>query len=369
MGSAAEPIELTISELAYGGDGVARHEGQVIFIPFTAPGEKVKVLVTEVHKTFSRGRLLEVIEPSADRVVPPCSLFMKCGGCATQHLAYSAEVKAKVAQIESALRRIGKIENPVIRPALTGPEYAYRNRITVHNSEGRIGFLGTDGRTLVDVPRCLLAADDVNQKLAVLRERPRPRPHYSIRADEVRGEAFYQANRPLGKLLQEQVVSAVPQGVQSVLEGYAGTGFFSGPLSERGIRVVGVESSEAAVPAFQREAPKAELLQGRFEDRFDEALAKLGAGPSFCLVNPPRGGLSPDARRLLNRPLPFEGVLYLSCDPPALARDLKSWGGQWKPEWFQPIDLFPRTSHVECLVLLRSSALSPSHSPQGAGGG
>ena len=81
MGSAAEPIELTISELAYGGDGVARHEGQVIFIPFTAPGEKVKVLVTEVHKTFSRGRLLEVIEPSADRVVPPCSLFMKCGGC------------------------------------------------------------------------------------------------------------------------------------------------------------------------------------------------------------------------------------------------------------------------------------------------
>lgn len=69
------------------------------------------------------------------------------------------------------------------------------------------------------MPRCLLAADDVNQKLAVLRERPRPRPHYSIRADEVRGEAFYQSNRPLGKKLQEQVVSAVPEGVQSVLRG------------------------------------------------------------------------------------------------------------------------------------------------------
>jgi len=228
--------------------------------------------------------------------------------------------------------------------------------------------LGTDGRTLVDVPRCLLAADDVNQKLAVLRERPRPRPHYSIRADEVRGEAFYQANRPLGKLLQEQVVSAVPEGVQTVLEGYAGTGFFSGPLSRRGIRVVAVESSAAAVPVFAREAPGAELLQGRFEDQFDDGLAKLGQGRSFCLINPPRGGLSPDARRLLDRTLPFEGILYLSCDPPALARDLRGWANHWKPEWFQPIDLFPRTAHVECLVLLRSSALSPSHSPQRVGG-
>jgi 23S rRNA (uracil1939-C5)-methyltransferase len=151
---------------------------------------------------------VDVLEASPDRVVPPCSLFAKCGGCATQHLAYPAEVRAKVAQIDSALRRIGKLENPVIRPPLTGPDYAYRNRITVHNREGRIGFLGTDGRTLVDVPRCLLAADDVNQKLAVLRERPRPRPHYSIRADEVRGEAFYQSNRPLGKKLQDQVVSS-----------------------------------------------------------------------------------------------------------------------------------------------------------------
>ena len=347
---------------------MARHEGQVIFVPFTAPGEKVRIVLTEVHKTYSRGRLLEVLEPSPDRVVPPCFLFAQCGGCATQHLAYPAEVRAKVAQIESALKRIGKLENPVIRPALTGPDYGYRNRITVHNQEGRIGFLGTDGRTLVDVPRCLLAADDVNQKLAVLRERPRPRPHYSIRADEVRGEAFYQSNRPLGKLLQEQVVSAVPEGVQTVLEGYAGTGFFSGPLSRRGIRVVAVESSAAAVPVFAREAPGAELLQGRFEDQFDDGLAKLEQGRSFCLINPPRGGLSPDARRLLDRPLPFEGILYLSCDPPALARDLRGWANHWKPEWFQPIDLFPRTAHVECLVLLRSSALSPSHSPQGVGG-
>ncbi len=354
--------------MAYGGDGVARHDGHVIFVPFTAPGEKVRVVLTEKHKTFARARLVEVVQPSPDRVAPPCPLFQSCGGCVTQHLAYPAEVRAKVAQIESALRRIGKIENPVLRPALTGTDYGYRNRITVHNRAGRMGFLGVDGHTLIDVARCLLAADDVNVKLAHLRTRPRPRPHYSIRADEVRGEAFYQSNRPLGEALQKLVTAAVPDGISSLLEGYAGTGFFTGPLAARGIRVVAIELSAAAVPAFQREAPQAELMQARFEDAFEEGVAKLGEGTSFCLINPPRGGLSPDARRLLARPLPFQGILYLSCDPPALARDLKTLAPHWTPEWFQPIDLFPRTAHVECLTLLQPSGLSPSHSPiPGAG--
>ncbi|NDI17706.1 MAG: hypothetical protein EBY83_07065 [Verrucomicrobia bacterium] len=129
------------------------------------------------------------------------------------------------------------------------------------------------------------------------------------------------------------------------------------------------ESSAAAVPVFRREAPQAELFEARLEDAFDDAMKKLGAGPAFCLINPPRGGLSPDARRLLARALPFQGILYLSCDPPALARDLKALAPHWVPEWFQPIDLFPRTSHVECLALLRSSSLSPSHSPVPQAGG
>ena len=356
-------MELDITELAYGGDGVARHDGQVIFVPFTIPGERVRALLTEKHKTFSRARLLEVLQASPDRVSAPCSLFQTCGGCATEHLAYPAEVKAKVAQIEAALRRIGKIMHPVLRPPLTGPDYGYRNRITVHNRDGKIGFLGTDGRTLIDVKRCLLAADDVNAKLEVLRARPRPRPHYSVRAEEVRGEAFYQSNRPLGPTLKKTVVEAIPAGVRSLLEGYAGTGFFTGAVLARGIRVVAVESGGAAAAVFRKEVSTAELVEARFEDGFEEALDKMGEGPSVCLLNPPRGGLSPDARRLMCRALPFQGILYLSCDPPALARDLLAMAGFWKAEWFQPIDLFPRTAHVECLAWL-----SPVSSPKGMAG-
>ena len=329
-------------------------------MPFTIPGERVRVVLTEKHKTFSRGRVVEVLQASPDRVSAPCSLFQTCGGCATQHLAYPAEVKAKVAQIEAALKRIGKIANPVLRPPLTGPDYGYRNRITVHNRDGKIGFLGTDGRALIDVKRCLLAADDVNVKLEVLRSRPRPRPHYSVRADEVRGEAFYQSNRPLGPALKRLVAESLPAGVQSVLEGYAGTGFFTGAMAAKGIRVVAVESGAAAAAVFRKEVPAAELVEARFEDGFEEALSKIGGGPSICLLNPPRGGLSPDARRLMAKALPFQGILYLSCDPPALARDLLALAGFWKTEWFQPVDLFPRTAHVECLAWL-----SPVSSPTG----
>jgi 23S rRNA (uracil1939-C5)-methyltransferase len=343
---------------------VARHEGQVVFVPFTAPAETVRVVLTERHKTFARGRVVEMVTPSPDRVVPPCPLFTECGGCATQHLAYPAETKIKVGQIEAALKRIGKISDPVLRPILTGPEYGYRNRITVHNREGKVGFLGTDGRTLVDVKRCLLAAEDVNAKLTHLRSRPRPRPHYSVRAEEVRGEAFYQSNRPLAEPLKQLVVGAVPAEVKTVLEGYAGTGFFSGALVAAGKKVVAVESHPAAVEVFRKEVPEADLLEGRFEDEMEAALGRMGKGPAVCLINPPRGGLSPDARKLLAKARPFLGILYLSCDPPALARDVAALGEFWKPEWFQPVDLFPRTAHVECLGWL-ASRLSPENSRQG----
>ncbi len=346
---------------------MARHDGQVVFVPFTAPGETVRAVLTERHKTFARAKLLEVLAPSPDRIPPPCPLFADCGGCATQHLNYSAEARIKAGQIESALKRIGKIPEPVLRPILTGPDYGYRNRITVHNREGKVGFLATDGRTLVDVKRCLLAAEDVNAKLTQLRSRPRPRPHYSVRADEVRGEAFYQSNRPLAGPLRELVVGAVPAAAKSVLEGYAGTGFFSAPLVRTGRRVVAVESHPAAVEVFRREAKGAELFEGRFEDEMEGALARLGSEPAIALINPPRGGLSPDARKLLARRLPFLGILYLSCDPPALARDVAALDQFWKPEWFQPIDLFPRTAHVECLAWL-TSRLSPDGSRPGGGG-
>lgn len=346
---------------------MGRHDGQVVFVPFTAPGEVVRVVLTETHKTFGRAKVLEILTPSPDRISPPCPLFGSCGGCATQHLSYSAETRIKVGQIESALKRIGKIPDPVLRPILTGPDYGYRNRITVHNAGGKLGFLGTDGRTLVDVPQCLLAAEDVNAKLAHLRSRPRPRPHYSVRADEVRGEAFYQSNRPLAEPLKRLVVEAVPKEARSVLEGYAGTGFFTGPLSASGRKVVAIESHPAAVEVFRKEVPAADLLEGRFEDEMEIALGRLGGGQAVCLINPPRGGLSPDARKLLAQPRPFQGILYLSCDPPALARDVAALAGCWNAEWFQPVDLFPRTAHVECLAWL-SSRLSPDGSRPRDGG-
>ena len=341
---------------------MARADGVVWFVPFTIPGERVRAIPTETRKTYIRGRLLEVLEPSPDRVPAPCPLFTRCGGCATQHLAYAAEVEAKAGQILSALRRIAKIGNPKMRPVVTGPAYGYRNRITVHNREGKVGFLATDGKTLVDVPRCLLAADDVNAKLAHLRSRPRPRPHYSVRADEVRGEAFYQSNRPLAEPLKKLVVAAVPAEAKAVLEGYAGTGFFSKPLADTGRKVVAIESHPAAVEVFRREVTGAELLEGRFEDEMEAALSRVGEkNAAVCLINPPRGGLSPDARKLLARARPFLGILYLSCDPPALARDVAELAPGWDAEWFQPIDLFPRTAHVECLAWL-SSRLSPDAS-------
>jgi len=158
--------------------------------------------------------------------------------------------------------------------------------------------------------------------------------------------------------LKQLLVKSVPAEAKSILEGYAGTGFFSGPLTASGRNVLAIESHPAAIQVFRREVKGAELLEGRFEDEMENALSRIPSGPAVCVINPPRGGLSPDARKLLRRNLPFLGILYLSCDPPALARDVSALGDFWKPAWFQPVDLFPRTAHVECLAWL-SSRLSP----------
>ncbi|MFM8231748.1 MAG: class I SAM-dependent RNA methyltransferase, partial [Chthoniobacterales bacterium] len=155
-------IELEIADVAYGGDGIARHEGRIVFVPFTITGEQVRVRITDVHKSYARAEVRQVLVPSPDRVAPPCPVFMRCGGCAYQHIAYPKQLEIKTRQVSEALRRIGKIAEPPVEPARPSPkDYHYRNRITVHVQPPEIGFRGTDPRRLVEVKECLLAEDRV----------------------------------------------------------------------------------------------------------------------------------------------------------------------------------------------------------------
>lgn len=350
-----EILDLEITALAFGGDGIARHEGCVVFVPFTAPGDRVRVRVVRREKNLLRATLQEILQPSALRETPPCPYYGRCGGCQYQHLAYSAEAEWKERHVREILTRIGKIPNPPVAPILRSPEpYGYRNRITVHLRDGAVGYLGRDGHRLVDIETCLLAEDEVNDALGQLRRRPPTRERWTLRSGGVEGHAFYQANRFLLDALRERVAAAVDPRVPVLMEGYCGVGFFTEILAPRFQRTLAIElNPRAAAIAAAKNLPGTTVWQGRCEDRWRHAWnTARGEDGAVALLDPPREGLGAALAAQL-RELPFHQVVYLSCNPATLARDLALLGPRWRLEQAEPIDLFPRTAHIECLATLR----------------
>ena len=134
-------LQLEIQDVAFGGKGVARHDGKVYFVPFTIPGEKITARVLRQKKNFGEAELLHVETASPDRTEPPCPYFGRCGGCSYQHIAYDRQLAIKAAQVEQTLRRVGRLESVPMQPIVGAPHpYGYRNRIRVHSGGGVTGF-------------------------------------------------------------------------------------------------------------------------------------------------------------------------------------------------------------------------------------
>src|SRR5438093_6141683 len=200
-------LTATIHDVAFGGEGVARVDGFVLFVPFVLAGEEVEVEVTEVKKNFARARPLKVVKPSPERVTPPCPYFGDCGGCQYQHIDYPAQLRLKRKQIADLLQRIGGFAGSVVDPVVPCPQpYGYRNRIMVRSQWNKItkrlnlGFIRHDDRLVVDVEECKIAEPVLNEQLKELRAQPPPKGGLKVvlrRAPEeweVPRDSFFQNN-------------------------------------------------------------------------------------------------------------------------------------------------------------------------------
>ena len=187
-------LQLTIADIAFGGQGVARHEGKVFFVPFVAPGDVVTVRVVKEKKKFAEAELISVDQPSPDRVEPPCPYFGNCGGCSYQHLTYERQLAIKAHQVEQTLRRVGRFAEVPMRNPIAAPEpYEYRNRIRVHVAGGVAGFFAHDAHSIIDIERCAIASPEVNEALRRLRNAVVRDGDYSLRA-RGGGPYFEQTN-------------------------------------------------------------------------------------------------------------------------------------------------------------------------------
>lgn len=357
-------VDLKIEDVAYGGKGVAREEGKAVFVPYTIEGEKVSAEIVREKKQFAEAELVEVKESSPERTTPQCPYFGQCGGCAYQHIDYQHQLAIKSRQVRDALQRIGKVKDVPMRPMVpSASHYAYRNRITVHANDGVIGFFRRDSHRLIDIERCPISRIDVNRALAELRERKHLQDgHYTLRAASG-PRVFLQVNDGVAEILRSLVTDLIPPNQHLLIDAYCGAGFFAKALLHKFDRVIGIDWDRFAIAAAKENAcDKETYVAGDVESVEAAVSAAFASGDveipapgtraaTTMIVDPPATGLTPGVRKAITDLAP-ETLIYVSCNPPTLARDLKELQHNFAISSVTPLDMFPQTAEIEAVVHL-----------------
>jgi 23S rRNA (uracil1939-C5)-methyltransferase len=381
-------IEVDVTALAAGGDGVARDAGgRVTFVPRTAPGDRVRVRITKTTASLAHAELLEVTQPSEHRVDPPCPHFeLGCGGCAWQHVARDEQLRAKQAIVASALRRLADLDlHPIADPA---PPYGWRRRARFHVANGRLGLYAQGTHRVLPIDHCpqleprldaalqaVRAASPPDGELALVvgetgdvaigAEHAWPGGERLVGRADIRGVIaggarhgnplvelepalaiepwdFAQASAAGNAALIAIVRRAVGAGPGKLLELFAGAGNFTRAFLVDDWDVV---ASDVVAPTVKTLPVK--FVVGAAADVLDKNLGKL----DVVVLDPPRTGAA-DCIEGLAKLAPAT-IVYVSCDPATLARDaerLVARGYRATDAW--PVDLMPQTSHVEVVLKL-----------------
>lgn len=346
-------IVIEINDIGFGGRGVGRIGGIACFVPGVIEGEKVRVKIAKVKSRMMEAWLLEVLEPSEHRIAAPCPVFLKCGGCAYQHIDYSHQLRIKENQLREALRRLGGLVDPPVSSMLPSPEpYGYRNRITVHIREGQAGFFAQGSNRVVPVSKCLIASGEVDLGFQDLLK---SRPHdgdYLI-GEKKRYGGFRQVNNAVAEILKKTVWEAVrPAGEANpirelLVDAYCGAGFFAHELQGLFTKVIGIERSIASVAMASRQAAdNEEYLAGDVEQMLGRALAAAPSEGTILLLDPPSEGLADLATETILQTPPAR-IVYVSCNPATLARDAKRLSERYRLVQVTPLDMFPQTAEIE----------------------
>ncbi|CCB90064.1 uncharacterized RNA methyltransferase pc0248 [Simkania negevensis Z] len=399
--SSSKILKSKIEKLVFGGAGLSRDQGFIIFVPYTAPGDLVEVTITQEKKNYKFAKLHRLIQSGPQRTSPRCPYYSQCGGCQLQHLTPEGQLEAKRTFLEDAF-------GPV-PPLVPSPEvWHYRSHIRLNLENGSFGFKNNG---LIEIDSCSLFLPIEHDFFRILRQHlqnlsesgsfrvfkatpshfvlafsfpkrlPKARRHFvktlmealplqGISMKSPSGEehfgkttisniicglpvsfspyGFMQNNPFLTPRLYETLVDwARPEG-KSILDLYSGVGITSLLLSRAGGSVIGVEESAAAIRCAQENQNQSGILGVQFKLGRVEEILKTARPVDLVIVNPPKTGLSKSVRDGLLRLQPTE-ILYISCMPTTLKRDLNDLIG-YKREKILGFDLFPQTTHLETLV-------------------
>ena len=404
-------LEVSVERILPGGLGLAHADGRTVMVALSAPGDRLRVRVDRVKGNVAFASIVEVIEPSAQRVKPPCPYFGRCGGCDFQQLSYRAQLQAKAEIVRDCLRRIGGIENvPDFQITPAPNEWHYRVRAQWQNDSvrKRLGYFEANSRRVCDVAECAVLAPELQEELERLRqmiaegELPDARYFRAIAGDEglsiaddrgsgptvregasdivrmINGEryqlnaqSFFQTNVDLLPQLIDYALADASG--ENAVELYCGVGLFTVPLARR-FQQVGAIEGDADASAFARknlsdaDLANVKVVNQDVADWLDLECAGIDSTldtphnkaaslqTDFLLLDPPRTGAESRVISGIVKLKP-KRICYVSCDPATLARDLKKLiAAGYSVASMQAFDMFPQTHHVETIVHLKKLA-------------
>ncbi|MBN1545959.1 MAG: class I SAM-dependent RNA methyltransferase [Syntrophaceae bacterium] len=390
-------IEITIEQVAFGGDGIGRLDGQVVFVPYTVDGDVVRVEVTDLRKRYAKGRLTEILQPSKHRINALCADYTRCGGCCYQHINYGHQLFLKETQVRDAFERIGKISGVPLYPVMPSPEpYHYRLKADFHimNQRGKkpiIGLMSGSSNRIVEITRCEIVDEHINQLLedcrSSLRNVKRNGSGGRITlwaTDLAKGSAskersskktfvkctvkdlvmmapydgFFQANQFLVSKMVDQVITAADlHGRETVIDAYSGSGLFTLFLAPLAGSFYAIEGDPHAIKAARKNTEQHGLdnvsfYEGDVAQVLKRDFASFRKPIDVLLLDPPRTGFGEGLREQIFRLSPRR-IVYVSCNPATQARDIQRLiMEEYLLEFLQPIDMFPQTAHIEVIASL-----------------
>jgi len=444
-----EEFVLDIVDITADGSGVGRADGMVVFVPLTAVGDRAKVKILKVKKTYAYGKLLSLVKPSKNRIDNDCPSFNQCGGCVYRHISYQAEKELKQNKVYENIKRIGGVDMKP-QPIFTDKPDRYRNKAQYPLSQDySAGFYAFHSHRIIPSDNCLLQPEIFSQITESVTTWAKKNDisiydeithkgflrHIYIRKAEKTNEimvclvingdvlpesdslinalfevcedslksvqininkkdtnviladkcktiygsdyitdilcgvkirlsplSFYQVNHAMAeKLYKKAQEYAQPKG-KNIIDLYCGAGTIGLSMAKEAKSIIGVEIVPEAVIDAKHNAEINGIKNARFicADATEAALqlANEGITADVVIVDPPRKGCSSEVIKTIANDFKPKSVVYVSCDSATLARDIKIFGEiGYELVEYTPCDLFPRTSHVETVALLRKTKI------------
>lgn len=399
-------MEVLIERIDNFGRGLGYIDGKICFVPNALPGETVDVEITYSTKKFIEAKVLNYITKSSDRLNIQCPFYSSCGACQFLNMSIIKENEFKTDKVKNLIKRIGNINTDLVRDCVSVNEYNYRNKATFHVENNKLGYYQEKTNSLVEIDNCLILREEINNTIPKLQEiinfKENNIKEIMVRCGnntsnlmvnfigkvknldgvedffdvvyvndkliigstmisligrfefKVSPKSFFQVNGKLVENLYDEVLNyCIENKPKNVLDLYCGTGTIGIYISDVVNRVLGIDMSESSInnALDNRELnniKNVEFVCSKVEDYIDKIIGKH----DLVVVDPPRAGLDKKTVEYLKK-ISSNAIIYISCDPATMARDLSQLSDIYKIESIKPFNMFPKTYHVECVCVLK----------------